>query len=129
MTLQELLGIEHPLIQAPMAGVQGSALAIAVSNAGGLGSLPCALLDADGIGKALAAIRAQTARPFNVNFFCHAQPEPSVERERAWRAALAPYFAEFDIDASPVEASPGRLPFSAEIAASASRSASRITRA
>ena len=44
MTLRTLLGIEHPIIQAPMAGVQGSALAIAVSNAGGLGSLPCALL-------------------------------------------------------------------------------------
>jgi nitronate monooxygenase len=44
MTLEELFGVELPIIQAPMAGVQGSALAIAVSNAGGLGSLPCALL-------------------------------------------------------------------------------------
>jgi len=115
MILQELLGIEYPIIQAPMAGVQGSALAIAVSNAGGLGSLPCALLDADAMRKELAAIRAHTTKPFNVNFFCHAQPEPSVERERAWRAALAPYFAEFGIDASPIEAGPGRLPFSADI--------------
>ena len=49
MTLQTLLGIELPIIQAPMAGVQGSALAVAVSNAGGLGSLPCAMLDAGGM--------------------------------------------------------------------------------
>jgi nitronate monooxygenase len=116
MTLQELLGIEHPIIQAPMAGVQGSALAIAVSNAGGLGSLPCALLDVDAMRKELAAVRAHTTKPFNVNFFCHTPPVPSVERERAWRAALAPYFAEFGIDASAIEAGPGRLPFSAEIA-------------
>ncbi len=77
-----------------MAGVQGSALAVAVSNAGGLGSLPCAMLDLDGIRRELAAIRAQTTKPFNVNFFCHAQPQVSVEREGRWRAALAPYFAE-----------------------------------
>jgi len=47
VTIQELLGIELPIIQAPMAGVQGSALAIAVSDAGGLGSLPCGMLSAD----------------------------------------------------------------------------------
>jgi NAD(P)H-dependent flavin oxidoreductase YrpB (nitropropane dioxygenase family) len=49
MTLQESFGIEFPLVQAPMAGVQGSALASAVSNAGGLGSLPCAMLGPAGI--------------------------------------------------------------------------------
>ena len=75
-----------------MAGVQGSALAVAVSNAGGLGSLPCAMLDLDGIRQELAAIRAQTTKPFNVNFFCHAQPEIDRERDVRWRAALAPYF-------------------------------------
>src|SRR5688572_19905793 len=74
-TLQELFGIDLPIIQAPMAGAQGSALAVAVSNAGGLGSLPCAMLDAEAMRQELAAIRAQTTKPFNVNFFCHAQPE------------------------------------------------------
>ena len=83
MTLRELLGVELPLIQAPMAGVQGSALAVAVSSAGGLGSLPCALLALDAIKSELSAIRAQTSRPFNVNFFCHAQPSPSAERDSA----------------------------------------------
>ena len=111
-SLQQLLGIELPIIQGPMAGVQGSALAIAVSNAGGLGSLPCAMLGPDAMRMELAAIRAQTSKPYNVNFFCHTPPEPSEERERAWRAALAPYFAEYGIDANAIPAGPGRLPFS-----------------
>jgi nitronate monooxygenase len=117
MTLQRLLGIDLPIIQAPMAGVQGSALALAVSNAGGLGSLPCAMLGPDAIGKELAAIKAGTDRPFNVNFFCHRPPEPSAEREAAWRAALAPYYREYGIDPDALPAGPGRAPFSAEAAA------------
>ena len=116
MTLQEFLGIDLPIIQAPMAGVQGSALAVAVSNAGGLGSLPCAMLDLDGIRRELAAIRAQSTKPFNINFFCHAQPQVSVEREGRWRAALAPYYAELSIDAERDCWRPGRLPFDAETA-------------
>ncbi len=114
--LQDLLRIELPIIQAPMAGVQGSALAVAVSNAGGLGSLPCAMLSPEAMRKELAAIRAQTTRPFNVNFFCHPQPQPDAAREQAWRTALAPYYAEFGIDAASISAGPGRLPFSAEAA-------------
>ena len=116
MRLQDLLGLELPIIQAPMAGAQGSALAIAVSQAGGLGSLPCAMLDANGIRKELAAIREQTTKPVNVNFFCHAQPEADLDREKAWLDALAPYFDELGIDASTVVAGAGRLPFSAELA-------------
>ncbi|MBI1894571.1 MAG: nitronate monooxygenase, partial [Candidatus Rokubacteria bacterium] len=112
MTLQQLLGIEVPIIQAPMAGVQGSALAVAVSNAGGLGSLPCAMLSLDTMRNELAAIKAQTGRPFNVNFFCHVPPTPSAEREAVWRATLAPYYKEFGIDADTIPAGPGRAPFS-----------------
>src|SRR5262245_42718294 len=112
MTLTEFLGIDLPIIQAPMAGVQGSALAVAVSNAGGLGSLPCAMLDLDGIRKEVTTIRAQTTRPFNVNFFCHVPPVPDPKREAAWRVALAPYFAEFGIDASQAPSGSGRTPFS-----------------
>ncbi|MFL6623846.1 MAG: NAD(P)H-dependent flavin oxidoreductase [Sulfurifustaceae bacterium] len=114
MTLQALLGIELPIIQAPMAGVQVSALAIAVSNAGGLGSLPCALLSLDGMRKELTAIKAQTKKPFNVNFFCHTPPSPNAEREAAWRAALTPYYREFGIDPTTIPAGPGRAPFSPE---------------
>src|SRR5688500_15884946 len=86
MRLSELLGTELPLIQAPMAGVQLSALAAAVSNAGGLGSLPCAMLAPDGMRKELNALTGATQKPFNVNFFCHTPPPPDEARERAWRA-------------------------------------------
>ncbi len=116
MTLQKLFGIDLPIIQAPMAGSQGSALAVAVSNAGGLGSLPCAMLDAQALRRELEAIRAQTARPYNVNFFCHVQPAPNADREAAWRTALAPYFAELGIDAAAIPAGPGRMPFGSEAA-------------
>ncbi|MDQ5847844.1 MAG: nitronate monooxygenase [Pseudomonadota bacterium] len=116
MTLQQLLGVELPIVQAPMAGVQGSALAIAVSNARALGSLPCAMLSLDAMRSELAAIKAQTDKPCNVNFFCHTAPEPNARREAAWRAALAPYFAELGIDAAGIAAGPGRSPFSAEAA-------------
>ena len=116
MTLQTLFDIELPIIQAPMAGVQGSALAVAVSNAGGLGSLPCAMLNLDGMRKELAAIKAQTDRPFNVNFFCHVPPAPSAECEAAWRTSLAPYYREYGIDADTIPVGPGRAPFTAEAA-------------
>ncbi len=87
--LQQLLGIALPLIQAPMAGSQGSELAIAVSNAGALGSLPAAMLQPDTLRAELAAIKAASSKPFNVNFFCHTQPEADAEREAGWRTALA----------------------------------------
>lgn len=99
-----------------MAGAQGSAMAIAVSNAGGLGSLPCAMLAPDAIRKELTAIRTATSKPFNVNFFCHAPPVPSTERESVWRRILAPYFNEFDIDEQAIPAGPGRAPFCSETA-------------
>ena len=117
MNLAALLGTALPLIQAPMAGSQGSALAITVCETGGLGSLPCAMLGADAICSEVAAIRAATARPFNLNFFCHTPPVPDVAREVAWRASLAGHYAEFGIDADRIPAGPGRQPFTAEAAA------------
>ena len=116
MTLQELLDIPLPIIQAPMAGAQGSALAVAVSNAGALGSLPCAMLSLDAMRNELATIKAGTRKPFNVNFFCHTLPSPSTARDAAWRATLAPYYNEYGIDVDTIPAGPGRVPFSAEAA-------------
>lgn len=116
-SLQQLLGIELPLIQAPMAGVQGHALVTAVSNAGGLGSLPCATLSFEALRKELEQIRAGTDKPYNVNFFSHIPPEPDATREAAWRSALAPYYREFEIDPATIANGPGRSPFSAEAAA------------
>jgi nitronate monooxygenase len=114
MTLRDLLGVELPIIQAPMAGAQGSALALAVASAGGLGSLPCAMLTPDRMREELAAIRAQTSRPVNVNFFCHTSPAPDAAREARWRASLEPYYAEHGIDAAAIPPGPGRAPFSAD---------------
>jgi nitronate monooxygenase len=114
--LQRLLGIDLPIVQAPMAGVQSSALAVAVSNAGGLGSLPCATLSLDAMRQELAALKAQTQKPFNVNFFCHALPARSADREAAWRAALSPYYAELGLDVSTIPEGSGRAAFNAEAA-------------
>lgn len=94
MTLQRLFGVDLPIIQAPMAGIQGSAMTVAVSNTGGLGSLPGAMLSVDGLRQELLAITAQTNKPYNVNFFCHTPPAPDALRESAWRALLLPYYDE-----------------------------------
>ena len=112
--LRRILGTDLPLIQAPMAGVQGSTLAVAVANAGGLGSLPCAMLTVEAMRKELAATRAGTTSPYNVNFFCHTPPAPSAASEAAWRKLLKPYFDEYGIDANSIPPGPGRAPFSSE---------------
>ena len=116
LPIQELLGVDLPIIQAPMAGVQGSALAIAVCRAGGLGSLPCAQLPTDAIRDELRTVSAATARPFNVNFFCHTTPTPDPERHARWLNVLRPYYDELSIDISTIPSGPGRTPFSHEAA-------------
>ena len=117
MSLATLLGTEWPLVQAPMAGVQGSALAIAACRAGALGSLPAAMLSPQALRDELAAIRAATDRPFNLNFFCHRPPATDAAAEARWRAALAPYHREYGIDPQAIPAGPGRRPFDEETAA------------
>jgi len=115
--IQTLFGIDLPIIQAPMAGAQGAAMAVAVSEAGGLGSLPGALLGIDAMRAELALIRQRTAKPVNLNFFCHRPPAADAAREMAWRARLAPYYAELGIDpAAPVPSS-NRAPFDAAFCA------------
>ena len=117
MNHKEFLGVDLPIIQAPMAGVQNSALTLAVSGAGGLGSLPCAMLAVKDIEAELTAITAQTNKPFNLNFFCHTPPRVSAERETRWRQELAPYFREFGIEPESIPAAAMREPFNEEIAA------------
>jgi nitronate monooxygenase len=112
---RDLLGVELPILQAPMAGVQNSALCVAVSNAGGLGFLPCGLLSPEAMLAELRAIRAGTDKPYGVNFFCHAMPETDPLREAGWRALLLPYFEEFGLEL-PGAASGLRAPFSSEAA-------------
>jgi nitronate monooxygenase len=116
INIETLLDVELPIIQAPMAGVQGSALAAAVSEAGGLGSLPCAMLSASALRDEVAAIRARTRKPFNLNFFCHAPPAPDAAREALWKKILAPYYRELGVDPAAAAAGPLRAPFSAALA-------------
>ncbi|MGE0313251.1 MAG: NAD(P)H-dependent flavin oxidoreductase [Lautropia sp.] len=124
--LRDVLGIELPIIQAPMAGVQDAALAIAVSNAGGLGSLPCAMLGPEAIEAELARIRAETDRPVNVNFFCHVPPAPDDAAQARWLAALAPYHAAFGIDPRTIGAGVQRAPYDARAAAVLARFRPRV---
>jgi nitronate monooxygenase len=111
MHLQQTLHCTVPIVQAPMAGVQGYELAAAVCNAGGLGSVPAAMLTADALRAELTALRQATTAAYNVNFFCHTQPEPDAKTAAAWQDKLAPYCAELGVDASDIPSGPGRLPF------------------
>ena len=104
-----------PIIQAPMAGAQGPELAIAVCQAGGLGSLPAAMLTPERLREQIAQVRKATSAPFNVNFFCHAEPAPDPEIEARWRNRLAPYYAEAGVDPSAIPAGPVRAPFDARL--------------
>jgi nitronate monooxygenase len=87
------LGIELPIIQAPMAGVSTPEMAAAVSNAGGVGSLGVGAVDADATRQMTAAVRARTKRPFQVNVFCHKPAVADAAREASWLARLEPDFA------------------------------------
>jgi nitronate monooxygenase len=109
--LTSLLGTTFPLIQAPMAGAQDSALTIAVSHAGGLGSLPAAMLTPDSLRDEIAAITRSTPKPYNVNFFCHTPPIPDASREARWRDMLAPYYRELGVDPQSIHSGPARAPF------------------
>jgi nitronate monooxygenase len=104
--LVQLLDIEFPIVQAPMAGAMDWELAAAAAEAGALGSLPCAMLNADQVREQVAKIRARTEKPINLGFFCHTQPALNNEREARWRETLAPYYRELGIDpAAPVPSS------------------------
>ena len=111
MDFRDVFDITLPIIQAPMAGVQGSALAAAVSSAGGLGSLPCAMLSAQALEAELASLVALTSAPFNLNFFCHTPPKENAAVEKAWRNLLAPYFEELGLDPNRIADGPQRKPF------------------
>jgi len=104
------IGIQHPIIQAPMVGPRAS-LAAAVTAAGGLGSLACATFGPDDVRTEAAAIRAVTDGPFNLNFFCHTPPDPDPARAEAWRAALRPHYLELGLDPDAPVAFANRAPF------------------
>lgn len=97
----DLLGLEHPIIQAPMPGFATPELAAAVSNAGGLGSLGCALLPPDELAGVLRRIPDLTDRPVNFNFFCHRPPRPDQAAVARMQALVEAFFAELDAGAVP----------------------------
>ena len=108
--LTELLGIEHPIIQAPMAGASTPAMAAAAANAGCLGSLGCAMMTPEGYRAALEQTRAATNRPLNVNFFCHEPPFFDDQKAAAAQARLKPFFLELGLGEVP-EVAPSNFPF------------------
>lgn len=95
MQVSALLGIRYPIIQAPMAGVSTPALAAAVSNAGGLGSVAVGHVDAAKARQLIADTRKLTSGPLNVNLFCHEPAALDPAANAAWLAHLGPLFAEF----------------------------------
>jgi nitronate monooxygenase len=104
--LIELFKIELPIVQAPVAGAMNWELAAEVSAAGGLGSLPCAMLNPEQVRSEMGKIRARTKNPINLNFFCHTPPVPNNTREARWRDRLAPYYRELAVDpAAPIPSS------------------------
>ena len=103
-----------PIVQAPMAGVQDHRLALAVCKAGGLGSLPAAMLSAEALHAELSALSAATDAAYNVNFFCHANPQHDPKRQALWQEALAPLYREWGLDATAIPQGPGRVPFGPE---------------
>jgi len=111
----KLFGIELPIIQAPMATCVFSEMVVAVSEAGGLGSLPCALLSLEQIRSELGAIRRQTSLPINVNFSCHTPPRADANREKVWRQRLQRYYVEFGLEQNMPVPSANPAPFGDEM--------------
>lgn len=107
----DLLGIDVPIIQAPMAGATTPAMVIAANQAGALGSMPAAALSTEQLREALATIRQGSTRPINVNFFCHQPPLVDDERDRQWKHLLEPYYRELGADFDAPTPVSNRAPF------------------
>jgi len=112
----EFLPSRLPIIQAPMAGSQGVELCVAVCEAGGLGSLPTAMLEPVQLRDQIAEVRTRTGAPFNVNFFCHVPPRSDPEVQARWLDELAPDYAEAALDPTAAKYGPGRAPFDSAMA-------------
>jgi nitronate monooxygenase len=104
----DLFGIEHPILLSPMANASSIELAVAVSEAGGLGAIPCAGLTPAQIRAQLQAAAQRTSRPINVNFFCHKPPVYDAARDARWRARLSRYYEELGLE--PLSGAPPEPP-------------------
>jgi nitronate monooxygenase len=112
-----LLGIELPIVQAPMSGFSSVEMAIAVADANGLGSIACAQLSVAQTGEALTAFRAASSRPINLNFFCHRALPPNPVAIAAWRKRLRGYYEEYGLDPDAESSAVSRAPFDAAFCA------------
>ena len=113
----DLLGIEIPIIQAPMAGADSVALARAVTSAGGLGSLACALLTPDELQGAARALRDGIPKSFNLNFFCHTMAAPDMAAIEKWKSFLRSHYQRWGLDIDTVPSTRLRMPFDADACA------------
>lgn len=98
MTLCERLAIDFPLLQAPMAGVQNWQLAVAVSEAGGLGAIPCGMLAPDQIVEHIEQFRRRSQRSYNLNFFCHTMPAADNALLQHWQQQMTPYYNQLEVE-------------------------------
>ncbi len=94
----DALNVTIPIVQAPMAGAQDIDLPVAVSNAGAVASLPCALLSPNEAYTALNRFRSRASGPINLNFFVHEEPSRDSQREEAWLSELVPFYEEFGLE-------------------------------
>ncbi len=117
MSIAPLFNIRLPIVQAPMAGVQDSDLTIAVCKAGGLGSLPCAMLTPQAVLTECEKIRAATDQAFNLNFFCHQPPLVDPDKSAAWKAHFSSYYAQWGFDPDGIGPGAIRVPFGEEMLA------------
>jgi nitronate monooxygenase len=113
-SLTSQLGVELPIVQAPMAGSSGVALAVAVARAGGLGSLPTAVLPAELLEQQIDEFRKSVDAPVNVNFFCHREPHISGSELEAWSAVISRYDQELGVDRAALPTGPARNAFDDE---------------
>jgi nitronate monooxygenase len=107
----DLFQVKIPIIQAPMAGANGAALAVAVSQAGGVGFLPCAMLSPENARAEIALFRQQASGPLGLNFFCHENPTPDANRDTAWQQRLAGYYEQAQLDPQMKIPAVNRAPF------------------
>jgi nitronate monooxygenase len=109
--LLDLFGVELPIVQAPMANFAGVDMAVAVAEAGGLGSLSCAALTPDQIREGVVEFRSRSNKPLNLNFFCHSVAREDLAKDRAWLKRIAPYFAELSVEPPALPLPAGHPPF------------------
>src|SRR5580704_6685432 len=115
--LLNLLNLEIPIIQAPMAGSDSVALARSVSSTGALGSLACALLSPDAVRDAMRTLRLEMTHPFNLNFFCHTMEAPDAGAVEGWKTLLRRHCERLGLEIDAVGETRLRLPFDDEMCA------------